>query len=416
VERVVFTKEMKDDYTILIPNMAPIHFQILIRIFSGLGYKIKLLQNDEKSVITEGIKHVNNDTCYPALLVIGQIIDAIKSSGEDLDKVAVLITQTGGGCRASNYIHLLRKALANLGMGHIPVISLNLNGLEVNPGFEITSGMVKRFMIGLLWGDILMHLSNQTRPYEIDRGQSDKLLAEWIEKCGQRIEQDKRVSAKEIRNYCKYIVKDFTKISRHEKQKIKVGIVGEIYIKYSPLGNNHLEDFLKSQDVEIRIPTMLSFALYNLDNVIEETNLYGGSLRSKAVSKFLFQYVYRLEKIMNRTIGKLSNFDLASDFHHTKSLVNGVIGTGFSMGEGWLLTAEMIELTKAGFSNIICVQPFGCLPNHINGKGMLRKLSELLPEINVFPIDYDANTSKVNQENRIKLMLAIAQEKLRPQS
>lgn len=412
MERVLFTKEMKKDYTILVPNMAPIHFKILVRVFAGFGYKMKLLQNDGKAVITEGLKYVNNDTCYPALLVIGQMIDAIKNSGEDLNKTALLITQTGGGCRASNYIYLLRKALQKLNLGHIPVISLNLSGLEPNPGFKITLPVLKRFLTGLIWGDTLMHLSNQTRPYEKKAGESDHLLDEWIEKCGQRVERSKGISLKETQKYCQAIVQDFARIDLTKEEKVKVGIVGEIYIKYSPLGNSHLEDFLKTQGVEYRIPTIISFGLYNVDNVIEEIRLYGGSFIAKIFSGLLFKYLYKLEKMMNESIGKFSHFHLASDFLHAKSLIKDVIGTGFSMGEGWLLTSEIIELTKLGYSNIVCAQPFGCLPNHINGKGMLRKLNELLPDLNFSPIDYDASASKVNQENRIKLMLAIAQEKL----
>lgn len=334
MERVLFTKGMKEDYTILVPNMAPIHFELLIKAFSGFGYKMKLLHNESKNVVTEGLKYVNNDTCYPALLVIGQMIDAIKNSGEDLHKIALLITQTGGGCRASNYIYLLRKALKKLDLGHIPVISLNMGGLEPNPGFKITLPMVKRFLVGLTWGDTLMHLSNQTRPYEKEEGKTNFLLKAWIEKCCMRIEKSKRISAKEIQTYCQSIVEDFSQISLREEEKVKVGIVGEIYIKYSPLGNNHLEDFLKTQDVEYRIPTMLSFALYCVDNVIEEIRLYGGSFIAKKFAQLLFRYIYQLEKAMNTSISKFSSFQLASDFNHAKSLVKDVIGTGFTMGEG----------------------------------------------------------------------------------
>lgn len=413
MERVEFTKEMKEDYTILVPNMAPIHFDILTKVFSGFGYKMKLLKNEGKNIITEGLKYVNNDTCYPALLVIGQMIDAIKNSGEDLNKVALLISQTGGGCRASNYIYLLRKALKKLDLGHIPVISLNMSGLEPNSGFKITPPIIKRFLVGLTWGDTLMHLSNQTRPYEKEKGQSKTLLKTWIERCGERIQDTKKITSREIKTYCDAMVNAFSQIPLiKSSNKVKVGIVGEIYIKYSPLGNNHLEDFLQTQDVEYRLPSMISFALYSIDNVIEENRLYGGSLIGKLVSRLFFRYVYRYEKLMNASFKRFSNFKIPGDFLHAKSLIKDVIGVGFSMGEGWLLTAEIIELTKLGYSNIICAQPFGCLPNHINGKGMLRKLSDILPEANVSPIDYDASASKVNQENRIKLMLSIAQEKL----
>jgi predicted nucleotide-binding protein (sugar kinase/HSP70/actin superfamily) len=410
--RVIFTKEMKKTHKILIPNMIDIHFNILVDVFKAEGYDVELLENKGNSVVENGLKYVHNDTCYPALLVIGQMIDALNSGKYDLDKVALIITQTGGGCRASNYIHLLRKGLEKAGYSHIPVISLNLSGLESNPGFKITIPLLRSMIAGVIYGDCLMLLSNQVRPYEINKGETDKLLNEWIHKCADLLNNGKGFSTKEIKEYCKEIVLDFKKIKTNNEKKVKVGIVGEIYVKYSPLGNNQLEDFLKKQDVEYMVPGLLGFALFKVDNRLEDIKLYGGKVIKKAAVKILYNYLIKMETALYEAIVENSDFIPIGRFENTKKIVEGVVGYGSKMGEGWLLTAEMMELVELGYENIICTQPFGCLPNHINGKGMIRKIVNKMPNANIVPIDYDPGATAVNQENRIKLMLSIAKENI----
>jgi len=411
-ERVIFTKEMKETHTILLPNMAPIHFEMLKNVFLNLGYKVELLKNEGSRTIQTGLRYVHNDTCYPALLVIGQMIEAIQHGDYDVDKIAVLITQTGGGCRASNYIHLLRKALKKANLGHIPVISLNIGGIETNPGFKVTIPMIRKFVAGLVYGDLLMHLTNQIRPYETKEGETDQRLNNWIVKLSDTLNSGKGFSAGQIKENCIAIVNDLKTINTHIVPKLKVGIVGEIYVKYAPLGNNHLEDFLKSQDVESMTPGIMGFALFKVDNRLEDIKLYGGSPAKRAAVQILFNYLQNLERIMYEAIKDNSNFVPTSRYKDAKKLVDGVVGYGSKMGEGWLLTAEMMELTEMGYGNIVCTQPFGCLPNHINGKGMIRKITSVMPEANIVPIDYDPSGTAVNQQNRIKLMLAVGRENL----
>ncbi|MGB4613334.1 MAG: 2-hydroxyglutaryl-CoA dehydratase [Erysipelotrichaceae bacterium] len=410
--RVIFTKEMKKTHKILIPNMIDIHFNILVDVFKAEGYDVELLENKGNSVVENGLKYVHNDTCYPALLVIGQMIDALNSGKYDLDKVALIITQTGGGCRASNYIHLLRKGLEKAGYSHIPVISLNLSGLESNPGFKITIPLLRSMIAGVIYGDCLMLVSNQVRPYEINKGETDNLLNEWIHKCADLLNNGKGISTKEIKEYCKDIVLDFKKIKTNNEKKVKVGIVGEIYVKYSPLGNNQLEDFLKKQDVEYMVPGLMGFALFKVDNRLEDIKLYGGKVIKKTAVKILYNYLIKMETALYEAIVENSDFIPIGRFENTKKIVEGVVGYGSKMGEGWLLTAEMMELVELGYENIICTQPFGCLPNHINGKGMIRKIVNKMPNANIVPIDYDPGATAVNQENRIKLMLSIAKENI----
>ena len=411
-KRVLFEKHMKKTHKILIPNMAPIHFELVKNVFNYCGYDAEVLTNEGSSVVTNGLKYVHNDTCYPALLVIGQMIDALNSGKYDLDYTALLITQTGGGCRASNYIHLLRKALAKAGYAHVPVISLNMSGLESNPGFTLTINLIRKLLSGLVFGDCLMHVSNQVRPYEKNKGETDRLLSNWIQECSELLNAGKGYSKKAIKNITARIVKDFAKIEVVPSAKIKVGIVGEIYVKYASLGNNNLEAFLRKQGVEYMVPGLMGFGLFKIDNRLEDIKLYGGNPFKKFICKVLFNYLQKLEGILYSSIKENSDFIPIGRYAHTKTLVKDVVGYGSKMGEGWLLTAEMMELCEMGYNNIICTQPFGCLPNHINGKGMVRRITEKMPEANIVPIDYDPSATAVNQENRIKLMLAIAKERL----
>lgn len=412
-ERVEFTKQMKKDYTILVPNMLGTHFKLLLRVFENEGYKVELLKNEGRSVVETGLKYVHNDTCYPALLVIGQMIDALQSGKYDLNKVALIITQTGGGCRASNYIHLLRKALKNAGLAHVPVISLNLSGLEKNSGFSLSLGLIRRLIAAMAYGDLLMLLSNQVRPYETVKGAADTLVDKWAEKLCAEFARGKGFAKSVMRSYMQKIADDFAAIAvDRTRECVKVGIVGEIYVKFSSLANNHLEEFLASEGCEVMVPGLMSFILFKVDNRIEDIKLYGGSRAKFAVCKVLLDYLAGIEKFIIDIISEQGVFKAPTAYEHLKSLVNGIVGYGAKMGEGWLLTAEMLELIEGGYGNIVCAQPFGCLPNHIVGKGMIRRLRELHPESNIVPIDYDPGATRVNQENRIKLMLSVARENL----
>ena len=401
---------MKKDYTILVPNMAEIHFELLVRVLKQHGYKAELLRTNGREIVDEGLKYVHNDTCYPALLVIGQLINALNSGKYDPHKTALLITQTGGGCRASNYIHLLRKALVKAGYGYVPVISLNLSGLEKNPGFRFTPAMGMKFLSCLIYGDLIMLLKNQVKPYEINEGETDALVERWIAKLVRFFKRNKGYDYFSAKNIMPKITKDFAAIPVNKTDKIKVGIVGEIYVKYSPLANNHLEDFLISQGCEPNVPGLMGFVFFKTDNRLEDIKLYGGKKLKKLVMKAVMWYMMHVEACIEKAAKAYGDFIAPTPYMHLRELIEPVMGYGCKMGEGWLLTAEMMELIESGYGNIVCAQPFGCLPNHIVGKGMVRKLREIYPDSNIVPIDYDPGATKVNQENRIKLMLAVAKE------
>ncbi|MBQ7317580.1 MAG: 2-hydroxyacyl-CoA dehydratase [Phascolarctobacterium sp.] len=403
----VFTPEMKKTHTILIPSMLPWHFNLLKAALISCGYKAELLDNTDRSVVETGLKYVNNDMWYPALLVIGQFINALESGKYDVNRVALIMTQTGGGCRASNYIHLLRKGLEQAGFGHVPVISLNLAGMEEQPGFDLSLKMIKRMLAAVVYGDVLMYLSNKTRPYEAVAGEADALAKRWLANLEELFQLGKAQSLSNIYQFAREITKDFAQLPVVAKDRIKVGVVGEIYIKYSDLGNNCLESFLQKQNCEYMLPGVMNFVMYGADTYLIDYKLYGGSLMKYGTAKAALWYLQRLEKAMRKAL-ELAPFKAPASYAETKAMVKGVIGYGSNMGEGWLLTAEMLELAKNGYNNIICAQPFGCLPNHIAGRGMINKIKELVEDANILPIDYDASASKVNQENRIKLMLATA--------
>ncbi len=408
-DRVEFTKEMMD-YTILAPNMLDIHFSLLINVFGQYGYKVELLKNDGRTVVDEGLKLVHNDTCYPALLVIGQLIDALNTGKYNPDKTALLITQSGGGCRASNYIHLLRKALKKAGYPQVPVISLNLSGLEKNSGFKIRLSMALKMLSSVIYGDLIMLLKNQVEPYEVNKGDAERLTQKWIEDISANLSKGKGYSFFEIKKALPEITKTFAEIPVKDIKKTKVGVVGEIYVKYSPLANNHLEEFLFDQGCEVMVPGLMGFINFKVDNRLEDIKLYGGNPFKKIAMRIAMWYLSKIEKNLNDAAAAYGNFTVPAPYAHIKEMCTKIIGPGCKMGEGWLLTAEMMELIESGYGNIVCAQPFGCLPNHIVGKGMIRKLKEMYPQSNIVPIDYDPGATKVNQENRIRLMLAVANE------
>lgn len=400
----VFTPEMKDTHTILIPDMLPVHFRLIASILNQYGYKTELLRNDGRSVVDEGLKHVHNDTCYPALLVIGQFMDALKSGKYDPNKVALLISQTGGGCRASNYIHLLRKAL-DKEYPQIPVLSLNFSGLEKGSGFQITPVMLFKMLFAVLYGDILMLTYNEARAYELNKGDSKKVLDKWIDIITERLE--KGGFAKTKQTY-REILDDFAAVPRSKDKKPRVGIVGEIYVKYSPLANNHLEDFLLSEGCEPVVPSFLDFCLYCAVNNVNDGEIYGFKNKTTFTFGIGYKLIYAKQREMIKVYKEHGEFTPPHDFEELRHYVDKYFHQGVKMGEGWLIPAEMAALEEGGVRNIICTQPFGCLPNHIVAKGVSRVIKEAYPQANIVAVDYDPGATKVNQENRIKLMLANA--------
>ncbi len=406
-----FTEDMKNTHTILIPSMLPIHFGLFEGILRLQGFKAEVMQNTGPQVVEEGLKYVHNDSCYPALLVIGQFIDNLNHR-DDVDKVVLLITQSGGGCRASNYIHLLRKALIKAGYGFVPVVSLNVSNLEKDSALKLTKPLVLKLAAACVYGEQMMYLYNKVRSYEKNKGDAKKVVDIWQQKLLDLFKRNKGTSYFAQKKLLKQIALDFDKVEIVKEVKPKVGVVGEIYIKYAALGNNNLEDLLISEGAEIYVPGLFGYVLYCLYNTLYDDEYYGGvSKKAKRLSKLVIWYIDKLEGIIIKSI-KLTKYTPMGKFKHTKDLSEGILDHGVKMGEGWLLTAEMMELIESGYPNIVCAQPFGCLPNHICGKGVIRKIKAKHPEANISPIDYDPSATRVNQENRIKLMLSIAKENL----
>lgn len=409
---IPFTMEMKKDYTILVPTMLPMHFKMILAVMRNYGYKMELLETNGPEIAQTGLKYVHNDTCYPAILVIGQFINAIQSGKYDPNKVALILFQTGGGCRASNYISLLRKALEKAGYPHVPVISMSLSGIEKHPGFELSLTRLAAMACGVMYGDLLMTLVNQLRPYEVTPGTAQRLADEWTERLGHELSSNLRRAAMRMRKNYRAIIRDFAAVPRQPRDTVRVGVVGEIFVKYSPLGNNNLEDFLVREGAEVEVPGLMDFMLYCVYNQIVDYRLYRRSsylyyLGSKIAYKFLCHW----KGGMIHAIEQEGTFRAPTPFEKVTSLSEGYLGVGAKMGEGWLLTAEMLELAESGAENIVCTQPFGCLPNHICGKGMMKPIKDKNPNVNIVAIDYDAGATRVNQENRLKLMLANARSK-----
>ena len=407
-ERIVFTKEMKKDYTILLPNMLSMHFKILTPILNTCGYKAELLENDDRAVIEAGLKYVHNDTCYPALLIIGQFLNALQSGKYDVNKTALLLTQTGGGCRASNYIPLLRKALIKAGFAQVPVISLNIAGLEKNPGFRLTPGLLKRILYAVYYGDLLLSVVNQCRPYEVTKGATEALAERWVKVLAEQMGHRSKLNYRTVKENYIAILKDFDALPRSTERRVRVGIVGEIFVKFSPLGNNDLERFLVREGAEPVLAGLMDFFMYTLNASVVDSRLYGMNKKRGKVMGVLYKFLHKKQLDFIRMYRENSSFVPPTDFEKTRAAIDGYISEGVQMGEGWLLTAEMLELIESGVKNVICTQPFGCLPNHIVGKGMMKFIREHHPNVNLVAIDYDSSASRINQENRLKLMLANA--------
>ncbi len=405
--RLLFTEEMRREYTILVPQMAPFHFEYFVQAMNTEGFKAELLKTTDYSLIHEGMKYAHNDICVPAMLVIGQFIDAIKKRKLDKHKVALIITQTGGGCRASNYINLLRKALIKAKLDFVPIISLNAGGLEKNPGFKVSPRLLHKLHDAMIIGDLMMTLVHQTRPYEVKEGSVDALKEKIDEDLKSYFNHKTLFSWKRSKKKMLSILKQFQAVKTNHQPKPKVGIVGEIYVKYSPLGNNHLEKTLEKEGVEVVVPPLYDFFLYSFDSRAHDIKRYGGKNKERWLLKAIIWYVEIRRQKIRRAL-KAHGFEAPVPYKRLKKLVEGVIDVGTHTGEGWLLTAEMIDLIEHGAPNIVCTQPFGCLPNHIAGKGMFKKLKSLHPSSNIVAIDYDTSASKINQLNRINLMISNA--------
>ena len=409
-ERKLFTKEMRDqNYTLLVPQMSPIHFTYLEPALRTCGYNAVLLPPVDKNSVNEGLTYINNDACYPTIVTLGQIISALKSGEYDLDKTAVFMSQTGGGCRASNYVALLRKALKDLNMEQIPVISFNVVGLEKNPGFKITANMGLKLVTGALYGDLIMRLLYATRPYEKVPGASQAVIDKWHEKIiDNTLHYNRRVFAKNLEG----IVKDFDAIERVDVKKPKVGVVGEILVKYHPNANNDIVDIIEQEGGEAVVLDLIDFFMYGFYSKRYNYQFLSGSYKDMKVNEAAIKAIEWMRKPMRKALRESIHFTEPSYIEETALAATEVISLGNQCGEGWLLTGEMIELIKHGCENIACLQPFACLPNHVTGKGMMKAIRNLNPKANIVAIDYDPGASDVNQLNRIKLMMATAHKNM----
>ncbi len=407
-----FTKEMLKDYTVLIPNMCPIQFRMLKSAMESEGYhRVELLGSGDSNVTQLGLKYVHNDTCYPALIVIGQFLDALNSGRYDVHKTGLLISQSGGGCRASNYIKLLRKALVRSGYEYVPVASFNASGLEKGSILPFTVRMIMKAFAGIQYGDLIAALRNQVVPYEIHKGDAEAMTEKWLGIVDGWIRQNKNYMVSSFKKVFRMITADFASVAVNRVPKVKVGVVGEIYVKFSPTGNNELQKFLESQDCEVNLPGLMGYLEYCCANWEMDTEFYGLSPLMGRAAGLVLDLMNHAGNIMSKVMREYG-FTAPGSFKDLMKKPEGILSLGTKMGEGWLLTGEMVELIENGYSNIVCAQPFGCLPNHIAGKGVINKIRERFPEANITPVDYDPSATKVNQENRIKLMLAVAKENL----
>ena len=406
--RVEFTKEMREEgYTILAPQMSPIHFQFLEPVFRQFGYHFVILKNDDRAAVDAGLQYVNNDACYPSLIVVGQVMDALLSGKYDLDRTAVLMTQTGGGCRASNYVGFFRRALEKAGMGQIPVISLNANGMEQNSGFSTPLPMLIKAMEALSYGDILMRVLYATRPYEKEPGSANALHDKWASIAIKQL-QKKRPDFSGYRDIVRGIIRDFDALPRRAVEKPKVGIVGEILVKFSPLANNHIVELLESEGAEAVMPDLTDFLFYCMYNQRYKYEHLGGSRTNRDIANIGIYALEQFRRTAVRELVRSVHFVPPAEIEHLADLAAPHVSIGNETGEGWFLTGEMMELIEEGVPNIVCTQPFGCLPNHVVGKGVIKNLRATHPNANIIAVDYDPGASEVNQLNRIKLMLSSA--------
>lgn len=411
-ERTVFTEEMRKNYTILCPQMSPIHFELLEPAFNTAGYHIVILNNDNRTAVNVGLKYVNNDACYPSLMVVGQIMDAVTSGKYDMSRTAILISQTGGGCRASNYIGFIRRALEKAGYKDVPVISINLSGLEKNPGFVLTPALLQHGLYALIFGDIFMRCLYATRPYEAVPGSADQLHEKWKKRVIAFVSQNRILSHRKYKKMCRQIIRDFDNLPRLDVQKPRVGVVGEILVKFLPSANNHLVELLESEGAEAVVPDLTDFLLYTFYNQNFKSQMLNSPKKNVRIAKLGIQFLEWLRSAARNEFKKSRHFDPPARIEQLAKYAEPIVSQGNQTGEGWFLTGEMLELIHSGTNNIVCTQPFACLPNHIVGKGVIKELRHRYPLSNIVAIDYDPGASEVNQLNRIKLMLSTAQKNM----
>jgi len=401
----VFTKEMRKDYTILAPQMSPIHFELVEVAGRAAGYNIEVLPSNDAKAVEEGLKYVNNDACYPSIIVVGQMISALKSGKYDLDKTALIMTQTGGGCRATNYIGFLKTALKHAGFENVPIISLNVAGLETQPGFKITPKLLDKALMAMVYGDLFMKVVYRTRPYERVKGSVNELHKKWNEKAKSNIINGSKI---EFNKNIKEIIREFDNLSLLNINKPKVGVVGEILVKFHPTANNDIVRILEDEGAEAVVPDLLDFFFYSAYDNKFKADYLGKSKKSKNLSYLAIFYMETYRSVMKKELEKSNRFSRPKHINELARMASPILSLGHQTGEGWFLTAEMVELIKSGTKNIVCLQPFACLPNHVTGKGMMKALKERYTDSNIVAIDYDPGASNVNQLNRIKLMLSVA--------
>jgi predicted nucleotide-binding protein (sugar kinase/HSP70/actin superfamily) len=411
IHKKIFTKEMRKDYTILVPQMAPVHFEMLESAMGACGYNAVLLRDCTTHTVEVGLKYVNNDACYPSILVTGQMIEALQSGKYDLNKTALIISQTGGGCRATNYIGFIRKALKDAGFENIPVISFNVAGMEKMPGFKLTPSLLEKLVKAIVYGDLLQKMLYKNRPYEINKGETQKLYDEWMLRCRGFVAKS---SIKEFKQSIYDMVNAFEKIELNTTvKKPKVGIVGEILIKYHPFGNNFVIDLLEKEGAEVVLPDFMGFVKFMATHKTTFNTLLNTNKTSAKVCRLILKLIDILKKDTRDALASSKkNYLQPCDIWHLQDKVKDILSIGNQTGEGWFLTAEMIEYIENDIPNIVCVQPFACLPNHVVGKGVIKTIREKYPFANISPVDYDPGASEANQANRIKLMMSVAKDNL----
>lgn len=412
-EKIVFTKEMRKKHTLLLPMLSPIHQSGLFDIaLEASGYNVVCLPAMDREAINVGLKFVNNDSCYPAIISIGQLVEALQSGKYDLNNTSVMMSQTGGGCRATNYIPLLRKALNDAGFPQVPVVSVSLGnkGVESNPGFKYTLPMLKRIVVAILYGDLFERVVYRTRPYELEKGQIDALHEEWLKKVEGNVRNG---SLTQFNRNMKKIIKDFDTVPISNEVKPKVGVVGEILVKYSPTANNDIVRLLEAEGAEAVVPDLIGFMNYSLYNQIWKYDNMGMPKKNKNLAEMAIKLIEVVEKPMDKALRASERFTGIHSIYQLAEDASKILSIGNHTGEGWFLTGEMIDLLKTGVNNIVCMQPFGCLPNHVVGKGVIKELRHQYPKSNIAAIDYDPGVSIVNQLNRIRLMMATANKQLK---
>ncbi len=411
--RPVFSEEMRKTHTILAPQMSPIHFRILEHAFRFSGYNLEILPEVDRKAVDVGLTYVNNDACYPSILVVGQMISALRSGRYDLSRTALLISQTGGGCRATNYIAFIRKALADAGMSHVPVISVNALGLEKNPGFRVSAALLVRAMMALVYGDLLMRMLYKVRPYEMEPGAADRLSDAWSKRCARALA---RPGVRSFHRTIRDMVRAFDALPIHDGAKLRVGVVGEILVKFHPTANNEIVRVIESEGAEVVVPDLVDFLLYSSSGNLFRREKLAGSIRGALLARVAVAAIELFRVRMKKELARSRRFHPPQGIRRLARGVDGIVSLGNMTGEGWFLTAEMVELIESGVKAIACIQPFACLPNHVTGKGMIRELRRRHPEVTIAAIDYDPGASEVNQLNRLKLMMASAFAALPPEN